>query len=132
MLWLSAAELNTYCGDGSRLGVHPEYGLRGVDFASGSLGQVIFTFSFSNENCAPAQNQVEDLKPCKPVPFNRGRPGSLGRQGKRVKPRTSTTTPLESRLCLLRRFRCGGSEQTKQQTAQAPAVVEVHLRDLEA
>ena len=37
--WLSQAELDTYCGDGSRLGVHPEYGLRGVDFASGSLGQ---------------------------------------------------------------------------------------------
>jgi transketolase len=37
--WLSKDELNTYCGDGSRLGVHPEYGLRGVDFASGSLGQ---------------------------------------------------------------------------------------------
>jgi transketolase len=37
--WLSQDELNTYCGDGSMLGVHPEYGLRGVDFASGSLGQ---------------------------------------------------------------------------------------------
>jgi transketolase len=37
--WLKAEELNTYCGDGSLLGVHPEYGLRGVDFASGSLGQ---------------------------------------------------------------------------------------------
>ena len=37
--WLKGAELNNYCGDGSRLGVHPEYGLRGVDFASGSLGQ---------------------------------------------------------------------------------------------
>jgi len=36
--WLSQDELNTYCGDGSMLGVHPEYGLRGVDFASGSLG----------------------------------------------------------------------------------------------
>ena len=36
--WLSQQELNTYCGDGSLLGVHPEYGLRGVDFASGSLG----------------------------------------------------------------------------------------------
>ena len=36
--WLSQEELNTYCGDGSRLGVHPEYGLSGVDFASGSLG----------------------------------------------------------------------------------------------
>jgi transketolase len=37
--WVSKDELNTYCGDGSLLGVHPEYGLRGVDFASGSLGQ---------------------------------------------------------------------------------------------
>jgi transketolase len=37
--WLSKEELNTYCGDGSLLGVHPECGLRGVDFASGSLGQ---------------------------------------------------------------------------------------------
>jgi transketolase len=37
--WLSQADLNSYCGDGSMLGVHPEYGLRGVDFASGSLGQ---------------------------------------------------------------------------------------------
>jgi transketolase len=37
--WLSKEELNTYCGDGTLLGVHPEYGLRGVDFASGSLGQ---------------------------------------------------------------------------------------------
>jgi transketolase len=37
--WLTQEELNTYCSDGSMLGVHPEYGLRGVDFASGSLGQ---------------------------------------------------------------------------------------------
>ena len=37
--WLTQEELNTYCGDGTMLGVHPEYGLRGVDFASGSLGQ---------------------------------------------------------------------------------------------
>jgi transketolase len=37
--WLNQEELNTYCGDGSMLGVHPEYGLRGIDFASGSLGQ---------------------------------------------------------------------------------------------
>ena len=37
--WLTKEELNTYCGDGTLLGVHPEYGLRGVDFASGSLGQ---------------------------------------------------------------------------------------------
>ena len=37
--WLKPEELNSYCGDGSLLGVHPECGLRGVDFASGSLGQ---------------------------------------------------------------------------------------------
>jgi transketolase len=37
--WVSAAELDTYCGDGSRLGVHPDHALRGVDFSTGSLGQ---------------------------------------------------------------------------------------------
>lgn len=36
--WLSEEALNSYCGDGSLLGVHPEYGLPGVDFATGSLG----------------------------------------------------------------------------------------------
>lgn len=36
--WLSKEELNTYCGEGSLLGVHPEHALRGVDFATGSLG----------------------------------------------------------------------------------------------
>lgn len=37
--WLSWEDLNTYCGDGSLLGVHPEKALRGIDFCSGSLGQ---------------------------------------------------------------------------------------------
>ncbi len=37
--WLTADELNTFCGDGSLLGVHPEHALRGVDFSTGSLGQ---------------------------------------------------------------------------------------------
>lgn len=36
--WLSAEELDTYCGDGSRVGVHPEHFLPGVDFSTGSLG----------------------------------------------------------------------------------------------
>jgi transketolase len=36
--WLTAADLATYCGDGSLLGVHPEHQLRGVDFSTGSLG----------------------------------------------------------------------------------------------
>jgi transketolase len=37
--WLSEATLNTYCTDGSLLGVHPERALKGIDFCSGSLGQ---------------------------------------------------------------------------------------------
>jgi transketolase len=36
---LSAAELDTYCGDGSALGCHPEHPVRGIDFSTGSLGQ---------------------------------------------------------------------------------------------
>ena len=36
--WLTREELNTYCGDGSLLGVHPEHRLRGIDFSTGSLG----------------------------------------------------------------------------------------------
>src|SRR5438477_8752760 len=36
--WLSKAQLDSFCADGSALGVHPEYGVRGVDFATGSLG----------------------------------------------------------------------------------------------
>lgn len=37
--WLSQAQLNTYCGDATELGVHPEHILPGVDFSTGSLGQ---------------------------------------------------------------------------------------------
>ncbi len=37
--WLSKDELNTYCGDDTRLAVHPEHSLRGVEFSTGSLGQ---------------------------------------------------------------------------------------------
>jgi len=37
--WVSEEQLDTFCGDDSYLGVHPEAALRGVDFASGSLGQ---------------------------------------------------------------------------------------------
>lgn len=36
---IDEAQLNTYCGDDSQLGVHPEHGLRGIDFSTGSLGQ---------------------------------------------------------------------------------------------
>jgi transketolase len=36
--WISEAALDSYCGDASLLGVHPEHALRGVDFCTGSLG----------------------------------------------------------------------------------------------
>jgi transketolase len=36
--WLGQAELDTYCADGSLLGVHPDRELAGVDFSTGSLG----------------------------------------------------------------------------------------------
>ena len=37
--WLTEEELNTYCTDGTYLGVHPEHALQGIDFSTGSLGQ---------------------------------------------------------------------------------------------
>jgi transketolase len=36
---LPRADLDTFCGDASLLGVHPEHMLPGVDFSTGSLGQ---------------------------------------------------------------------------------------------
>ncbi len=36
--WITDAALNTYCADGSELGVHPEHELVGIDFSTGSLG----------------------------------------------------------------------------------------------
>jgi transketolase len=36
--WLSRADLDAYCGDGSLTGVHPEHELPGIDFSTGSLG----------------------------------------------------------------------------------------------
>jgi transketolase len=37
--WISHAELDAFCGEGSRIAVHPEHTVTGVDFATGSLGQ---------------------------------------------------------------------------------------------
>lgn len=37
--WIDRGVLDTYCGDDTKLGVHPETALPGVDFCSGSLGQ---------------------------------------------------------------------------------------------
>jgi transketolase len=36
---LDDGAIDTYCGDGTLLGVHPEHGLEGIDFCTGSLGQ---------------------------------------------------------------------------------------------
>lgn len=36
--WLSGAELDTFCTDGTLLGVHPQHQVAGIDFATGSLG----------------------------------------------------------------------------------------------
>jgi transketolase len=36
--WLTQEQLDSYCGDASLLGVHPEHALPGVDFSTGSLG----------------------------------------------------------------------------------------------
>jgi transketolase len=38
MDWLSLETLNTYCGDYSLLGMHPDHALPGIDFSTGSLG----------------------------------------------------------------------------------------------
>jgi transketolase len=37
--WIGDDELDTFCGDHTLLGVHPEQALAGVDFSTGSLGQ---------------------------------------------------------------------------------------------
>jgi transketolase len=37
--WIPAEEMETFCGDGSRIAVHPEHTVPGVDFSTGSLGQ---------------------------------------------------------------------------------------------
>jgi transketolase len=39
--WLSYAALDEFCGDGSRIAVHPEHTVPGIDFSTGSLGQGI-------------------------------------------------------------------------------------------
>jgi len=36
--WLTEEDLNSFCGEGSLLGVHPEHALMGIDFSTGSLG----------------------------------------------------------------------------------------------
>jgi transketolase len=39
--WISQREMDQFCVDGSRIAVHPEHTVPGVDFSTGSLGQGI-------------------------------------------------------------------------------------------
>ena len=39
--WVSDAQLEDFCADGSRIAVHPEHTVQGIDFSTGSLGQGI-------------------------------------------------------------------------------------------
>jgi transketolase len=57
--WITNEQLNTYCGDGSQLGVHPEHCLPGVDFATGSLGQGL---SFGTGAALAAKRQNSDRR----------------------------------------------------------------------
>jgi transketolase len=41
--WLPKSQLNSFCGDGTLLGVHPERALTGIDFCTGSLGHGLST-----------------------------------------------------------------------------------------
>jgi len=36
--WITEERLNTFCADGSMLGVHPEHEVPGIEFSTGSLG----------------------------------------------------------------------------------------------
>jgi transketolase len=36
--WLTASELESYCGNDTPLGVHPEHRVAGIDFSTGSMG----------------------------------------------------------------------------------------------
>ena len=36
--WISESTLATFCGENSRLGVHPDIAIPGIDFSTGSLG----------------------------------------------------------------------------------------------
>ena len=37
--FISKEELDSYCANNSKLGVHPEHHLKGINFSTGSLGQ---------------------------------------------------------------------------------------------
>lgn len=53
--FIDEATLNTFCADGSALGVHPELVCPGIDFATGSLGQGL-SFAVGAALAAKRQN----------------------------------------------------------------------------
>jgi transketolase len=53
--FISDEELNSYCMNGSKLGVHPEHFVNGIDFATGSLGQGV-TFAVGAALAAKIEN----------------------------------------------------------------------------
>jgi transketolase len=57
--WIDDATLDTFCGDDSLLGVHPDFALTGVDFSTGSLGQGL---SFAAGAALGARMQGSDRK----------------------------------------------------------------------
>src|SRR5947207_1700696 len=48
---ITATDLDSYCGDDSLLGVHPEPELKGVDFGTGSHGQALSTSRPAHRTC---------------------------------------------------------------------------------
>lgn len=58
--WISEEELNSYCTNGTQLGVHPEHFLKGVDFSTGSLGQGL-SFAVGAALAASLQNSKRNV-----------------------------------------------------------------------
>jgi transketolase len=56
---VSQSELEHFCGDGSRIAVHPEHTVPGVDFSTGSLGQGI---SLATGAALAARRQASDRR----------------------------------------------------------------------
>ena len=58
--FISEADLNTYCQNDSKLGVHPKTNIQGVDFSSGSLGQGV-NYAVGSALAAKIQNSKRKI-----------------------------------------------------------------------
>lgn len=56
---ISEETLNTYCAEGTLLGVHPEHGLEGIEFSTGSLGHGL---SYGCGLALAKQRKAQDAK----------------------------------------------------------------------